>query len=387
MFRKYPKLFQDPCINYSIDDFGLNFADYITQNKQIISNYRDLNPNEELIIEAAAPFEFRPLSPVFSKKNPTKIKYGALLIHGLLDTPFIMRDIGKDLQSQGLLVRSIILPGHGTVPGSLLNVKYEDWLQAVSYGISSLLKEVEQVFLIGFSTGASLSIYQTLRQPANIAGLILLSPAFKINSTLGFATNWHHTISWAWLRSQWMYITNEIDYTKYSSVPFNAVYQVYRLTNDIKKMNQSKNLTCPLLIILSYHDLIVCKRTTLNYFNRNSNPKNKMILYAHGRNNFNDPRIIVRNSVYSELKIKNFSHISIPISPDNPHYGKQGDFPFASRIEENKNYIYGELNKPQRAFYSLLHKLKLIQKQRRRLTFNPDFDFMMQEMGEFISSV
>ena len=168
MFHKQPELFQDPHIDYPIDNLDLHFTDYIHLTKKTIAEHRvDLHQYRELIIEANSPFELRPTNPIVSTQTPTKMKYGALLIHGLLDSPFIMKDAGLHLQSQGLLVRSILLPGHGTVPGSLLNVKYEDWLQAVRYGIASLAKDVEHIFLVGFSTGASLSIYISARSVAH----------------------------------------------------------------------------------------------------------------------------------------------------------------------------------------------------------------------------
>jgi len=122
-------LYQDPGLKYPIYDLNLSFADYILQCKDLIrKTRRDLanSPDPEKIIEDNSPFELIPKSA-----GNKKIRYGALLIHGLLDSPFVMRDIGAELQEQGLLVRSILLPGHGTVPGALLNVTYEDWLQAL----------------------------------------------------------------------------------------------------------------------------------------------------------------------------------------------------------------------------------------------------------------
>src|SRR5262249_50854380 len=137
------------------------------------------NPHAELVVETNSPFELLP--PRHIPGN--KIKYGALLVHGLFDSPFLMRDIGTFLQSHGILARAILLPGHGIVPGNLLNVDYKDWIQTVNYGIATLEKDVEHIFLVGFSTGASLSLYHALQNP-KIAGLLLASPAIKIRSAI-----------------------------------------------------------------------------------------------------------------------------------------------------------------------------------------------------------
>lgn len=357
-------LYQNPKLDYPIDNLDLSFADYILKNQTLIAKFKS-NP---AVVAANMPFELRPTDP-----NP---KYGALLIHGLLDTPFIMRDVGTHLQSQGMLVRSILLPGHGTVPGALLAVHYEEWLQAVLYGVTSLLKEVEQVFLVGFSTGAALSIHHAIQQPQRIAGLIGLSPAFRIRSSLAYLSRWHRFF-------KWFNITEEIDYTKYLSIPFNAIYQVYRLTQTLPK----KPLSCPLFIAVSAEDVTICSQAALHYFAKQSNKKNKMILYQQTPESFSDSRITVRHSVYPKWHILNFSHIAIPVAPENPHYGEHGDYPLASHVIEQNNYEYSETNVFNQFFHNILYRMKFGQNHLKRLTFNPDFGYLKKEISHFLLTI
>ena len=183
-----------------------------------------------------------------------------------------------------------------------------------------------------------------------------------------------------------VHIAKEIDYIKYCSIPFNAAYQVYRLTKAIEKIDHSRETPCPLFIALSYDDKIVSSPTTIKYFQGYTNPKNKMLLYTSVPHAFDDPRILSKNSIYPKWHIENFSHISIPISLDNFHYGKNGDYPLASHVEQDNPFIYCELNKPSRIYYDVLYKLHLTHYQRQRLTFNPDFAFMMQEIDTFIKA-
>src|SRR5579862_8196736 len=111
MLQKQNKLYQDPQVSYPIDDLHLSFDDYIKKCKTIITeNRQDLQNNAEKIIAANAPYELRPV-------NTGKIRRGALLIHGLLDSPFCVKDIANQLHAEGILVRAVLLPGHGTVPG------------------------------------------------------------------------------------------------------------------------------------------------------------------------------------------------------------------------------------------------------------------------------
>ena len=68
---------------------------------------------------------------------------GMLLIHGLYDSPYIMRDLENYFRSRCFVTRSILLPGHGTRPGSLLKIKFEDWVDTVDFAIAALAREVD----------------------------------------------------------------------------------------------------------------------------------------------------------------------------------------------------------------------------------------------------
>ena len=376
MWRKYPKLFQDQKIDYPIYDLDLNFDDYIKKSREIITEIRqDLDNNANLIVDANSPFEFRPAQ---------KAKYGALLIHGLLDSPFIMRDIGNQLCQKGLLVRSLMLPGHSTVPGSLLNTDYTEWVQAVRYGIATFKNTVEKIFLVGFSTGASLSLYHAA-EDHSLAGLIMIAPAIRINSPFAFAAHLPTKIRWASKRAQWLHISEENDYAKYRSIPFNAVHQVHRLAKLVKKISPEKLSYCPLFVALSWEDKIVASYSSVDYFKQSKNPHNHMLIYSGKPLHIDDKRIHIRNSIYANMNILNFSHVTLPVAPDNIHYGIKGDYSLASHLD--KNMRYGAFDKIDLVLRNLFYSWKMSRFQYQRLTFNPDFDFFMQEIEKFIFKI
>ena len=378
MFHQSPKLFTDPNVEYPINNLDLHFTDYISQSKKIIAETRvDLTKETEAtIIEANAPFELKP-------EGSERPKYGALLIHGLLDSPFHLRDIATQLQKQGIWVRSILLPGHGLVPGALLNVQFEQWLAAVRYGIHSLGKEVEKIFLVGDSTGASLALHES--KYSIIAGIILISPAFKIRSRFAPYSNGYRYFTPYFKKAPWLFINNQMNnYVKYTSIPLNAVHQVYRLTQAIK--NQPP-CALPLLFALSRDDKMVCAETSLHFFQTHSNPKSKLILYTTQTSQFEDRRIIIRSSAFPDMNIINFSHICIPIQPKNIYYGMNGAFAAASHVYEKTNTIYGEFTRAELKFKKMLYQLGLTKTRFERLTFNPDFEFMQNLINQFIHSI
>lgn len=377
-------LFSDPNIDYPNNNPNLPFSDYITKWKKIISDTRiDLTAqNAERIIEANAPFELRP-------KTSTPPKNGALLIHGLFDSPFQLRDVGNTLQANGLLVRAIVLPGHGTVPGALLHVDHRQWLKAVQYGINSLKNEVENVFIVGYSTGASLALYQMAQDHTSIAGIILISPALKIRSKFVPYANALRILGKRWQRAAWFHLDKHetLDYAKYRSIACNAVYQVHDLTKAITRSQPNTEPNCPLFFLLSEDDKTVCAATVIDYFKQHTHPQSRLLLYTNKNTCYDDQRIIPRNSAYPHLNIVNFSHTCLPISPNNQHYGKQGDYAYASRITDSNNVIFGEFLRNEIDFNALMMKCGIARLAKQRLTFNPDYDHMSNSMHDFIKTI
>lgn len=56
---------------------------------------------------------------------------GVLLLHGLSDSPYSLRRLGKTLSESGAHVLGLRIPGHGTTPSGLVTVKWEDMAAAV----------------------------------------------------------------------------------------------------------------------------------------------------------------------------------------------------------------------------------------------------------------
>ncbi len=382
MFHKERQLFTDPQIDYPILNHHLSFADYIKESTEIISKTRrDLNKNNaQNIILANAPFELKP------KHKP--LKAGALLIHGLLDSPFVMKGIGKVLETEGFLVRAVLLQGHGTIPGALLNVDYHQWLETVRFGIHSLKKEVNKIFLVGFSTGADLALYHVLKDHRQIAGLILIAPALRIHSFFDFATHWYRLFRFVSKRVEWFHIDNEelSDYVKYGSIPFNAAYQVYRLGREIQKISYPDKPVCPLLFTMSENDATVSSKDSIQYFKQHKNPKSRMILYTQSPHQTpEDSRIVLRSSVYPAFDIVSFSHLCVPIEPSNAHYGENGDYMYASHLTHRQKTQYGEFSPFQLKINQFLLKHHWTEMQYERLTYNPDFEFLSNQILEFIN--
>jgi len=355
-----------------------SFRDYLATTQQQLSLSSMSRPGlaDELLIKANSPFEWTPqhTAPQQYTKN------GALLVHGLLDSPYSMRHIGQLLLEQGFLVRSVLLPGHGTTPHDLLSVTHKDWIKTVNYGVKSLQHEVENIYLIGFSAGATLSLMHA--HSPKVKGIILLAPAIKLRSkaarytkVLSKLRHFSHQLAWyEWLEEQ--------DYAKYRSIPFHLAYQAYALSTYNKQLLKKFHLTCPLFVAISEDDETVCFNAAKTLFLGHQHPNSQMITYCKSaKYKIDDDRVIVRSSSYPEQNVIDYSHVCIPIAPQDPHYGVNGDYQPPLYLPKNlKNASSSKLNIQQGA----LSKTNLANYPLRRLTYNPDYPFLAQQIKEFI---
>ena len=309
---------------------------------------------------------------------------GALLIHGLTDSPYSLRRTAEIFHAQGYHVVGIRLPGHGTTPSALVRAEVEDWQAAVRIAFSHLCETVgagRPIFLAGYSNGGALSIDlaldsledQSLRVPDHI---VLLSPAIGITKAAALAKA-HHLLSWMpWFNKLgWRTIEPEYDPFKFNSFPTDAGYQTHVLTRSIRKRlagldaNEGVEPLPPVLTFMSLADATVRVEAVVeDLYDRLGNPESELVVFdinrqAAMRDFFRaDPADRVRslierpttpyrltvisnldettnvleewsrpagsaNGTLSSLELEwprgfySLSHVAVPFPPDDPVYG------------------------------------------------------------------
>lgn len=101
---------------------------------------------------------------------------GALLVHGFTGSPQSMRPLGEYLAERGIAVMAPRLPGHGTAWQDLNNVRNaEQWVQHVEDAFNVFSAEKEEVFLVGLSFGAALSLNFAAHYPEKVDGIVALA--------------------------------------------------------------------------------------------------------------------------------------------------------------------------------------------------------------------
>lgn len=162
---------------------------------------------------------------------------GALLIHGLTDSPYSMRAIAAHLNANGYYTLSLRMQGHGTVPGGLVNTTWEDWSAAVRMGARHVRRQIGPglpLVLVGYSNGGALITKYALDAlndaslPAP-AQLILLSPMIGVSPAARLAGA-ISLLGPAIEKARWIDVVPEYNPFKYNSFPANAGAQTFRIT-------------------------------------------------------------------------------------------------------------------------------------------------------------
>ncbi len=167
---------------------------------------------------------------------------GVLLLHGMSDSPYSLRALGTQLNEKGAWVVGLRLPGHGTIPSGLVQLKWEDMAAAVRLATRHLKDRVGDapIFIVGYSTGGALAVEYTLASIDNtelpqVEKIVLISPAMGV-IRLAVLSVWQARLG-RWLglpKLAWNSILPEYNPFKYSSFAINAGDQVYRLAKTVQ---------------------------------------------------------------------------------------------------------------------------------------------------------
>ena len=309
---------------------------------------------------------------------------GALLIHGLTDSPYSMRSMAERLHAAGFYTVSLRMQGHGTVPGGLVNTRWEDWAAAVRMGarhVSSKVGPGKPLILVGYSNGGALVTKYAVdalsdKSLPQATKLVLVSPMIGVSPAAVLAG----TISLLGPiveKARWIDVVPEYNPFKYNSFPANAGRQTARITrtlsSDLEAAARDGRLQGmpPVLVFQSLLDTTVSTPAVFyELLDRLPANRNELVLFDLNREAGVDaftradailPRLIgegprpyavtlVTNSQPSSMEVSaksmapgtttvteeplgmswpdgmySLSHVALPFPPDDPIYGGDGN--------------------------------------------------------------
>ncbi len=206
-----------------------------------------------MLIPGAEPFFF-PGGPM-----------GCLLLHGFTASPQVMRGLGLHLSRAGWTAIGIRLPGHGTTPGDMNRVRWQDWMLAVEDGVHMLRNTCEKIFLLGHSTGGALALTYASDHPVDgVVGISTLlhlpdDPRFKLLRRLPFPIrlrifSWY-TRSTPFLKKgppHWYDWDAHKEYIAYPVNPTGAIIELRHLLGELGRA--LPEMACPVLLVHSQND-------------------------------------------------------------------------------------------------------------------------------------
>lgn len=390
-----------------------SFASYLTQNRSNITSalrkthypagtdlafqHRDRNGQSTRYTLADAvdlrmPFELAPGPGCNGSAETSGSGMAFLLIHGLTDSPYLLRNIGEDLHQRFpcSLARAILLPGHGTAPGDSLDMTHQQWSQVVAWGVHGLQAEptIDDITLVGFSTGTPLALAymaDTASRKDKIQRMAFLSPAVKANSRFAFLS-----VALNWLHIKWLNKNKEMDAARYESFSVNAGAQFYKLTRGMTSA-RFPALTVPVFMAVSGDDATISAQAAAEFYCDKAQVEGSRMLWYQSRFADSAPqrtgcagmeviRIPQRDDVLS------YSHVSLSTPEDDAHYGIEGRYrnckgyegeerEYQACVEEDGEVVYAENNVTEDEYT----KTYL-----RRGTFNPLYPAMVGELVCFV---
>lgn len=383
-----PTVYHATGLNDHYDFKGKTFQEYITHETAKIKAARTksgANASDE-VVDGNAPFEIIPENAPLGEEK--KYKQAVVMAHGLTASPFVMKEIAQFYASKGFVVRTILLTGHGTVVGDLLNVTHEDWIQTLKFAIDSTRDIADDVHLVGYSTGGALALLEVYQRPY-IKSVALFSPLIKINSGVDFLTPFLNVITRINYRTRWFAIDKETNPYQYYSLPINGIARPYQLTEMLKKFRQRKKLETPIFIAASHQDSVVSSEHTLKFFSELDNDKNRMLLFTNTGYDSNDQRILPIDTKGISPQIISFSHVSLLSHPTNPVYGMLGKaklcFGYEEGTPQHDKCMSGNLKDLE--FGETTYQTPESKEVVRRLTFNPKFSEMLEHLDKFLSVI
>lgn len=233
-----------------------SWADYLKAESELFKEIK-LKVTDKLDSSVQTPLNrYYSESPIYPEKFPTdwnrsyvmmpdgKPKGAVVLLHGLTDTPYSLRHIADNYRQHGYIAIGIRLPAHGTVPGALTKVDWQDWLAATRLAVreaKSLSGDGVPLHIVGFSNGGALAMKYTLDtlddpklpKPERV---VLVSPMIGVTSFARFAgiAGWP-AIFPAFAKASWLGIVPEFNPFKYNSFPVNAARESFKLTQALQK--------------------------------------------------------------------------------------------------------------------------------------------------------
>jgi esterase/lipase len=358
-----------------------SFTDYVGYARHTLAQARVDEASAD-VLDNLAPFVLEPDASC-ARTASGKFEKGAVLIHGLFDSPYSMRPFGEALRAQCFYVLGLLLPDHGTRPGDFLDARWEDWADATHFATTQLAQHAESIFLSGHSAGGTLSLLEASRNP-DVDALILFAPALGITPSAKYA-RYVSLIGKLFNGAAWYEVRADDAVYRYESLTFHSAAEMFELIEATKEALATAPRQLPVFTVASMQDNTVSAQEILDYMASNTHPASHTLLYSQYPY-VGDERTEVVMSSAPVQRVLSVSHLGLMTPPSDPHYGRAGRYRNCGHYGDPESASYVQCKSGRRAFYGEATPDNLSQGLLERIAFNPFYDAMLDSMAEFLRS-
>ena len=309
----------------------------------------------------------------------------AILIHGLSDTAFAMRDLAATLSKQCFEARALLLPGHGTRPADLMAVDQRDWLSHVEAALKQARTESSFVVVAGFSLGAALALTAAAQSPGQVDAVIGFAPAYRIRSNF-----LARQASWIAAFRPWLDLGPRENFARYGAMPTRGIASTMAVLGTLEaRMRQRGAIQTPWLVVQSEDDEVVDVAWNRQFFANHVGDSRSQFL-----NYFSTPpekavgdRLVWLPAADPSLRVVGISHLAVHISPENAHYGESGTYRNCGSPPFRTEDQVRACKQAQRVWYGVGGQSPPPGEAGARATFNPHYRDLELRIGEFLNRV
>lgn len=300
-------------------DFSVGtFADYTAYSERRLRAAHAEAPAE--VITNLAPFRMEPLPECPASATAT-YRNGIVLTHDLLDSPYVLRELGMYFQKRCFLVYGLLLPDHGTQPGDLLDVDWETWVAAERMAVQDLATQVDNVYLGGHGAGGTLAILEASGN-AGVDGLVLLAPL--LDNTLNSFGNMAGTaLGWLVPGARWSQVVPVYTPYRFESIPYHLASETNALIEAMQIALPTRPFEVPVFMVASEDDEVVKPETILAWMGERIHPLSRTMFFSRQPQE-PKPGISYFNSYAPELTLIGVSHPGLPVPLNDPEFGWNG---------------------------------------------------------------
>jgi carboxylesterase len=182
--------------------------------------------------------------------------------HGFTGTTTEIRPMLDALVASGFAVHAPLLTGHGTHPGKLQDVTFDELVADMEKELEIARARHEHVVIAGFSLGSLVAIELAARRPAGLLGLVLLGNALTlsppVSAALGLIDRRGWTLPDWYLLKLWSADVRDPVQAKritgYDRDPLRAALEVYR--GGTRARSRLADVECPTLVLHGGRDRV-----------------------------------------------------------------------------------------------------------------------------------